>query len=186
VRRRVTLRIDEAETERLVLRPWREGDEPSLVRHANNRKVSINLRDIFPTRTPWKTRGPGSPAAVPQPRRTRPSPIGTPASDRGTGSSRCLDVARFTAEVGYWLGEEFWGQGSRPRPCAALPITLSKFQYDASKRWSSPPIPSPAEWLEKRLRARSILRPSAFKVGDSWTATFTCGCGRGDRRRKAN
>ena len=30
------------------LRAWRTGDEPSLARYANNRKVWINLRDTFP------------------------------------------------------------------------------------------------------------------------------------------
>jgi hypothetical protein len=33
---------------RCTLRPWRRGDEPSLVRHANNREVWLNLRDRFP------------------------------------------------------------------------------------------------------------------------------------------
>lgn len=33
---------------RCLLREWRRGDEPSLVRHANNRNVWINLRDVFP------------------------------------------------------------------------------------------------------------------------------------------
>ena len=31
-----------------VLRPWAAGDEPSLVRHANNYKIWRNLRDGFP------------------------------------------------------------------------------------------------------------------------------------------
>ncbi|MEZ5071757.1 MAG: GNAT family N-acetyltransferase [Bacteroidales bacterium] len=31
-----------------ALRPWRTDDAPSLVRHANNRNVSRNLRDAFP------------------------------------------------------------------------------------------------------------------------------------------
>src|SRR5260221_2402738 len=31
-----------------LLRPWRDGDQESLVRYANNRNVSRNLRDAFP------------------------------------------------------------------------------------------------------------------------------------------
>ena len=31
-----------------VLRPWREGDEPALVKYANNRNVWMNLRGTFP------------------------------------------------------------------------------------------------------------------------------------------
>ena len=41
------------ETERLVLRPWQAGDEEALVRHANNRKVWLNLRDRFPHPYTW-------------------------------------------------------------------------------------------------------------------------------------
>ena len=33
---------------RSLLREWRRGDEPSLVRHANNRNIWINVRDTFP------------------------------------------------------------------------------------------------------------------------------------------
>ena len=33
---------------RCVHRPWRPGDQPALVRHANNRAVWRNLRDGFP------------------------------------------------------------------------------------------------------------------------------------------
>ncbi len=33
---------------RCVIRPWKEGDEPSLVCHANNYEVWRHLRDRFP------------------------------------------------------------------------------------------------------------------------------------------
>ena len=38
----------ELKLERGTLRPWRVGDQASLVRHANNRNISRNLRDRFP------------------------------------------------------------------------------------------------------------------------------------------
>ena len=34
---------------RCTLRPWRSGDEPSLVRYADNRNVWRNLKDRFPS-----------------------------------------------------------------------------------------------------------------------------------------
>src|ERR1041385_6941556 len=34
--------------ERCTVRPWRMDDAESLARHANNRKVWLGLRDIFP------------------------------------------------------------------------------------------------------------------------------------------
>ena len=34
--------------ERCTIRPWRLDDAESLARHANNRKVWLALRDLFP------------------------------------------------------------------------------------------------------------------------------------------
>ena len=36
------------EAGRWSLRPWRMDDAPSLVEHANDRRVSRNMRDVFP------------------------------------------------------------------------------------------------------------------------------------------
>ena len=38
----------ELKLERSTLRPFRRDDEPSLVRYADNRNVSRNMRDRFP------------------------------------------------------------------------------------------------------------------------------------------
>ena len=32
----------------VTLRPWREGDENSIARYADNAKIAANLRDVFP------------------------------------------------------------------------------------------------------------------------------------------
>jgi hypothetical protein len=34
--------------ERCTIRPWRPGDAESLARHANNRKIWLAVRDLFP------------------------------------------------------------------------------------------------------------------------------------------
>src|SRR5215211_4140949 len=34
--------------ERCTIRPWRLNDAESLARHANNRKISLAVRDLFP------------------------------------------------------------------------------------------------------------------------------------------
>ena len=39
----------ELKLSRCTLRSWRRGDEASLVRHADNRNVSRNLKDRFPS-----------------------------------------------------------------------------------------------------------------------------------------
>ena len=96
---------------RSLLRPWRPGDESSLVRHANNRNVWRNLRDLFP-----------SPYTLADARRwighaaTRPADtaFAVVVEDEAVGGIDVRlgeDVFLGTAEVGYWLGEPFWGRG---------------------------------------------------------------------------
>ena len=94
-----------------LLREWRRGDEPSLVRHANNRNVWINLRDVFPyPYTPadarsWirlaTTNGLNLVFAI-DVDGFAVGAIGVRPGD---------DVHRRSAEVGYWLGEEYWNRG---------------------------------------------------------------------------
>src|SRR4028119_657188 len=94
-----------------VLRPWREGDEPSLVPHANNREVSRRLRARFPhpyTRADaewWvafaKRQDPQTQFAI--------EVDGEAAC--GIGLEPGSDIERRTAEIGYWLGEGGWGGG---------------------------------------------------------------------------
>jgi RimJ/RimL family protein N-acetyltransferase len=94
-----------------LLREWRRGDEPSLVRHANNRNVWINLRDVFPSPyTPadarsWirlaTTNGLNLVFAI-DVDGFAVGAIGVRPGD---------DVHRHCAEVGYWLGEEYWNRG---------------------------------------------------------------------------
>jgi [ribosomal protein S5]-alanine N-acetyltransferase len=94
-----------------VLRPWREGDEPSLVRHADNYEVWRRLRDGFPhpyTRADaewWiafaKQQDPQTRFAI----EVRGEVTG------GIGLELGSDIERRSAEIGYWLGEDLWGRG---------------------------------------------------------------------------
>jgi RimJ/RimL family protein N-acetyltransferase len=96
---------------RCTLRPYRRDDEASLVRYANNRNVSRNMRDRFPHpytaahAREWTTRvSAQSPTAN----------FAIVVSDEvigGIGLEPGTDVFRRSAEIGYWLGEPFWGRG---------------------------------------------------------------------------
>jgi RimJ/RimL family protein N-acetyltransferase len=94
-----------------LLREWRRGDEPSLVRHANNRNVWINLRDSFP----FPYRSADARAWI---RRASSDALNYVfAIDVGGFAAGAIglrpgeDVNRLGAEIGYWLGEEFWNRG---------------------------------------------------------------------------
>jgi RimJ/RimL family protein N-acetyltransferase len=93
------------------VRSWQPRDVTSLVRHANNRKVAINLRDRFPF--PY-TRRDGR-EFIKMARRMKPESFFAIAVDGqavgGIGFVPHQDVERVSSEVGYWLGETFWGRG---------------------------------------------------------------------------
>ena len=94
-----------------LIREWRRGDEESLVRHANNPNVSRNLRELFPyPYTPdeaarWiahaSTKNPATDFAI----------IVDGEAAGGIGYVPQGDVARRSVDIGYWLGEAYWGKG---------------------------------------------------------------------------
>ena len=94
-----------------TLRSWRASDVPSLVRHANNRKIWLNLRDRFPhPYTPRDGRAFIRMARGMTPESLFAIAVGDEAIG-GIGFVPQTDVERVSCEVGYWLGESFWGRG---------------------------------------------------------------------------
>jgi RimJ/RimL family protein N-acetyltransferase len=96
---------------RCTVRPWADEDLPALVRHANNRKIWVNLRDRFPH--PYtEENGRAFLAHVAQVARPTIWAIDVDGEAAGSiGIVLLSDVERVSAEIGYWLGETFWGQG---------------------------------------------------------------------------
>jgi [ribosomal protein S5]-alanine N-acetyltransferase len=96
---------------RCVVRPWRQADAKALVQHANNVNVAKQLRDRFPH--PY-TLGDAKTfidsVALARPVTTFAIEVGGEAAG-GIGFSPGNDVERYSAEIGYWLGEAFWGRG---------------------------------------------------------------------------
>ena len=93
------------------MRKWTKSDAPSLVRHANNIEVARHLRDRFPhpyTREHALAFLTHAGAADP-PVNLAIDVAG--AAVGGIGYERGSDIERYSAEIGYWLGEEHWGRG---------------------------------------------------------------------------
>ena len=94
-----------------TIRNWRRGDEKSVTRHANNLKVWRNLRDMFPhpyTLTDaelWIDKESANASSTNFAIDVDGAAVG------GIGLVLYDDVFRRSAEIGYWLGEEFWGRG---------------------------------------------------------------------------
>ena len=88
-----------------------ENDKYSIVKYADNKKISNNLRDAFPfpytleDADTWLTLLNNN---IPK----RAFAIATKEEFIGAiGIEPCRDVNRFAGELGYWLGEPFWGKG---------------------------------------------------------------------------
>jgi [ribosomal protein S5]-alanine N-acetyltransferase len=95
---------------RCALRPWRVGDEASLVRHANNRRVWRNLSRLPHPYTTADADAWISRASAQSP----PTDFAIAVQDEavgGIGVEIGRDVFYRSAEIGYWLGEPYWGLG---------------------------------------------------------------------------
>ncbi len=94
-----------------LIRRWQFNDEQSLIENANNKKVWINVKDVFPypytlqDAKDWirftHTENPPTNFAITVDTRA----IG------GIGLTLKSDIYRKSAEIGYWLGEPYWNQG---------------------------------------------------------------------------
>lgn len=95
--------------EHLQLRPWRPEDAPSLAEQADNRNIWNNVRDIFPhPYTPEDARA-YIELAGSKPRIEDMAIVVDGLAVGGLGFVPQSDVERYNAELGYWIGEAYWG-----------------------------------------------------------------------------
>jgi [ribosomal protein S5]-alanine N-acetyltransferase len=94
-----------------TVRSWEWRDRESIVRYANNRKVSRNLRDRFPHPYTDRDARDWLDAVVDAEPETNFAIAVNGEAVGGIGYTLQYDVDRRSAEIGYWLGEEFWGRG---------------------------------------------------------------------------
>ena len=95
-----------------LLRPWRRADRDALLLYADDRRVWRNLRDHFPHPYTGEDADEWLAHAADE-----PVPEGTWAVEvegRAAGTvslHRGRADERVAAEIGYWIGEPFWGRG---------------------------------------------------------------------------
>jgi ribosomal-protein-alanine N-acetyltransferase len=96
---------------RCTIRPWRLDDAESLAKFANNRKVWLGLRDLFPHPYSINDAHEFLQKAIDAEPLTNFCIEAEGAAAGGIAIRLGQDVHRQTAEFGYWLGEELWGRG---------------------------------------------------------------------------
>lgn len=93
------------------LRPWRIGDVESLVENANNANIAKFMNDIFPHPYTKEDAEKFIAFAI----KHHPVHIFAIEVDGnavgGIGIHFHEDVMRKNAELGYWLGQNYWGRG---------------------------------------------------------------------------
>ena len=158
------MRIDIGEWQ---IRSFCPDDAPALAKYLNNRDVWINMGDRFP----FPFSRDDADAWIQEVMQQNPETIFAIASPtEAVGAIGVLlqgDVHRSSAEVGYWLGEPFWGLGIATKSLQAL-IEYAFAEFELARlyahvfEWN----PASARVLEKvGFTYEGRLRKSATKDG---------------------
>jgi ribosomal-protein-alanine N-acetyltransferase len=95
-----------------LIRPYQLADKWSLVKYANNKNISNNLRDRFPY--PYTEKDAEWYINFVLENNDPVTNFTIEINEEATGGIGFWpgeDVYRLNAEIGYWLGEDYWGRG---------------------------------------------------------------------------
>ncbi len=97
----------------ILLRPWRETDAAACAALAGDEGVAANLRDVFPhPYTEQDARDFIALCLAADPDEALFRAVEVDGAFAGSVTLTCgTDVARKSAELGYWFGRPFWGKG---------------------------------------------------------------------------
>jgi RimJ/RimL family protein N-acetyltransferase len=151
-----------------VVRNWRPEDAPSLARHANDRRIWLNMRDAFPC--PYSLAAADAFLALVA--GMSPVTYFAIAVDEcavgGIGYTLHEDVERISAEIGYWLGTTFWGRGIMTAALGAVTAYAFRHHQELRRLYAVPYAWNAASMrvLEKAgYRLEGRMRQSAIKDG---------------------
>jgi len=150
------------------IRPWRPDDAADLAKHANNRDVWRNMRDAFPH--PYTIDDAKQFIALAG--AMNPETFFAVAVDGhvvgGIGYTRHTDIERVSAELGYWLGAEFWGRGIMSAAVAAFSSAVFARHPELRRLYAVPLAwnPASARVLEHAgFQLEGRMHQSAIKDG---------------------
>lgn len=160
-----------------TLRPWREADAASIARYADNAKIAANLRDVFPCPYAPQDAATFVESCIRQEGRGQMCrAIEVDGEAAGSiGLFLGSDVYRRSAELGYWLGEPFWGRGIM----TAAVETMCREGFAA---WDIVRIhaealpgmrPPAGYWRRRGSPWRALCGGACTKTGRCWIPAFT-------------
>jgi RimJ/RimL family protein N-acetyltransferase len=151
------------------IRDWRPTDLDRLVRLGDNRKIWRNMRDRFPS--PY-TRAAGEVWIAQAMAQDPHTAFVIAVDDELVGSIGIIpgtDIYARSGEIGYWLGEEYWGRGLAAEALAGF-VPWSFEHFNMLRLWAAVWVGNPgsARVLEKAGFVREAhMRMAAFKDGES-------------------
>ncbi|MCO6496228.1 MAG: GNAT family N-acetyltransferase [Chitinophagaceae bacterium] len=137
------------------IRPWNISDLNSLVKYANNWSIAKNMTNMFPH--PYSEKDGKSFIEM----ATRDNPIHIFAIDvqseavGGIGIHPQSDIFIKNAELGYWLGEPFWGQKIISRAVSQM-IDFGFSTYEIDRIFARP--------FGTNTASQRILEKNNFKL----------------------
>ena len=152
-----------------TLRPWRQSDAEAVAAAADNPNIAANLRNAFPS--PYTLKDAewfvGDCIAQGEARQLmRAIVIGEKAAGSVSVSVKD-DVYERSAELGYWLAEEYWGRGVMTE--AVRQICREAFgRFDILRVFAEPFADNPGSRrvLEKAgFTCEGIMRNGVYKNG---------------------
>lgn len=152
-----TMHSNYLETERLILRTWHEDDAPALYKYASHPIIGQNggwpphasveesrevIRTIF-----------SAPETYAVVLKTTNEPVGSAGILFGDGM-HSAEMGRHDAEIGYWIGVPYWGQGLIPEAVRRL-LHRCFEELDIQAVWCG--------YYDGNLRSRRVMDKCGFR-----------------------
>ena len=145
------------------IRSWEAGDLDDLVRGADNPNVARWMTDGFPSPfTPDDGRTFIASVQSDDP----PQVFVIEVDGRAAGSIGIFprsDIHRLSAEMGYWLAEEFWGRGIMAEAIAQI-VDYGFLTFDIERIFARP--------FGSNIRSHRVLQKAGFRLEARFEGTI--------------
>ena len=136
-----------------ILRKWKPSDLESMVENANNYNVACNLRDAFPY--PYTVKDGEEWLEFAQ-NIEWGYYFAITIDDKAVGGIGLIigkDIERKSSEVGYWLGEKYWGKGIVSSALKGI-VEFAFNELELERIFAVP--------LEHNIASRKVLEKNGF------------------------
>jgi RimJ/RimL family protein N-acetyltransferase len=141
--------------EGFAIRSFEASDADAIAKYADNRKVSLGLRDMFPYPYTLRDAHEWLDIAMNQDPERNFAIASPDEVIGGIGAGLWEGERRISGEVGYWLGEPFWGRGIATR--AVVAFTRFAFEsYDLVRAF--------AEVFSSNPASARVLEKAGYKL----------------------